>query len=287
MGRWIVAMMTNLEVNAMISGRGRIVTRSLAMSGWCLVALAAAPLCAELPSHRDTAVMVSPADEITILDPGTNSLGKPSPIVTGADGVRHVDIPPTVIVHNYYYTGDRDFRGPSFPGGPSVVVVSHPATGERQYLEVQMLPGSPRITYRKSYIDYNFGERRIRVRFKQPLHPFDRNAVTVAYGDGDEDDLEPSDSQPGHVSDWIHRTGVPDAVRYVATGTHNALDTTADRFRDAGELIVAPVVRLIDATPLGGLVSSAEERAQRSRDAGVRRAEQLARETEGSIPTLR
>jgi hypothetical protein len=247
------------------------------------------PATAAVVAGDEPAVLVPPVDEITVLDPGTNPEGKPRPIVfKGADGQQRVDIPPTVIVHNFYYTGERDFRGPILPGGPSIVVVTHPVTSERLYLDVQMLPGSPRIVYRRSHIDYQFATQRIRLRFHHPLRVHGRNVATVHYDDEDGSELlETAATAKGHLHDWVDRTGFPDAVHEVAQGTHDVLDTSADRIRDAGEIVVAPFVLIFESTPLSGLRSTAEDRATETRDAAVQRASREAGRAETSIPTLR
>jgi hypothetical protein len=239
-----------------------------------------------------TQPVVSPVDEITILDPGTDPEGKPSPLLyTGPGNQQQVDIPPTVIVHNYYYSGDRDFRGPVFTGGPSILVVNHPLSGERLYLPVQMLPGSPRITYRKQHIDYDFGEDRIRVRFLHPLKVCDRDTPTVSYLRGREfreTTMESAQAAGGHVRQWVDRTGIPHATHHVAAGAVGALDTSADRFRDVGRIAVGPAVRIAEATPAGRLlIASPEERAARVRDEAVQRAERVNRLDDLTIRTLR
>jgi hypothetical protein len=151
-----------------------------------------------------------------------------------------------------------------------------------------MLPGSPRIVYRRHYIDYDFGAQRIRLRFIHPLHVLHRRVVTVTYDDGNPELLKPGGNERGHISDWVHRTGLPHAVEHVAHGTHAALDGTADRIHDAGEMLVAPVVRVFDATPLGSALSgSAADRATRERDTAVSRAAGEARRRDLTIPTLR
>lgn len=108
---------------------------------------------------------VPPVDELEILDPQVDSTGKPRAIPE--DG--HIEIPPTLIVHRYYFTGDRQFQGPMFVGGPCVVVVHHPCTGELLYLPVQMLPGAPRICYTRNAITYDFGREEVKICFKPVL----------------------------------------------------------------------------------------------------------------------
>lgn len=259
--------------------------RSFAIVSFLAVLLSSAPLLA----GDDLFVPVSPSDELTILDPRTNAEGKPQPrMYTDATGERQVDIPPTVIVHNFYYSGDRDFRGPRLPGGPTILVVKHPVTSERQYLEVQMLPGSPRITYRKCYIDYNFGEASIRVRFINPVSLCDRHAATVHYDDGEREDLDPQANRHRQLRDWIHRTGVPDTIHQMATTTKGSLDSAADRFRTAGQVLTAPITGLMQSTPLGGLISDSDvDRAATARNAAVQRAADQLERRDLTIPTLR
>jgi len=122
---------------------------------------------------------VVPSLEIEILDPNVDSRGNPG-VIVGQDawGQTQVDIAPTILVHRYYYTGNRSFRGPDLPGGPSIIVVFHPRTGQKVYLPVQMLPGSPMVTYTAHSIEYDFGDRAVLVSFPYLGDP------TVVYRNG-------------------------------------------------------------------------------------------------------
>ncbi|MDX1970636.1 MAG: hypothetical protein SFV23_25930 [Planctomycetaceae bacterium] len=108
---------------------------------------------------------VSPTEEIEILDPQVDPEGKPRSVLT-ADG-RRIDIPQTVLVHKHFYTGDRDFQGPMLQGGPMLIAVTSPATGERIYVEVQLPPGAPRVYYRRDMIVYVFRDVRVVVDFEK------------------------------------------------------------------------------------------------------------------------
>lgn len=133
-----------------------------------------------LPSRSESVTArVSPVLEIELLDPNKDSRGNPA-IVTSTDlsGNTQVDIPPTLIVHRYYYTGDRSFRGPDFPGGPSIVIAQNPRDGQQVYLPVQMLPGSPIVHYSSHCIEYDFGNRAVIVIFPKIGDP------TVSYRNG-------------------------------------------------------------------------------------------------------
>lgn len=115
---------------------------------------------------------VIPSLEIEILDPNVDARGNPGVIVgQDASGQTQVDIAPTIMVHRYYYTGDRTFRGPDLPGGPSIIVVFHPKSGQKVYLPVQMLPGSPMVTYTAQSIEYDFGDCAVLVSFPRFGNP--------------------------------------------------------------------------------------------------------------------
>ena len=120
--------------------------------------------------RKDRAVTtVPPIDELEILDPRVDPEGKARALILpGTNGLPQVEVPPTVIVHRYYYTGDRDFQGPMLPGGPVIITVNSPATGERIYVEALLPPGAPRITYRRHRIVYEYRVQTITVSFGHP-----------------------------------------------------------------------------------------------------------------------
>ncbi len=115
---------------------------------------------------------VSPVLEIEVLDPNRDARGNPAVVLTtDAAGQPQIDIPPTLIVHRYYYSGDRSFRGPDLPGGPSIVIAQNPRDGQQVYLPVQMLPGSPIVRYTARRIEYDFGNRAVIVSFPKVGRP--------------------------------------------------------------------------------------------------------------------
>lgn len=122
---------------------------------------------------------VPPTDEIEILDPGQGSTHVP-PVITavGEDGIQRVDVPPAVLVHRYYPTGDRTFQAQFLPGGPTVVAVNHPKTLERVYVPVTMPPGAPRVTYAGRAIIYDYGPQSVTLKFG----PLGRPTVTYSQG---------------------------------------------------------------------------------------------------------
>lgn len=122
--------------------------------------------CRQVCSAGEPNAKVPPAQEIEILDPGVDPLGNPAvQLKESKAGDTEVDIPPAILVHKYYYSGDRSFQAQMLPGGPVVVVANHPKTGERCYIPVQMIPGAPRVHYTAKGIEYDYGTRGITVHF--------------------------------------------------------------------------------------------------------------------------
>jgi hypothetical protein len=196
-----------------------------------------------------------------------------------------VEIPPVALVHRYYYSGDRSFQGPMLPGGPSILVMNHPRTNERIYLDVMMLPGAPRVTYRRHSIEYDYGAQAMTITFG----PHGRPSVTYRNGVPLIVTARRATAHLGRsTSDMVQRTGIPSAGRQVAAGVKNVAETTADRVHDAGKAVVAPIVGAIKSTPLANvLTSSAEDRAAHIRDAAVQQAAAAAKDLDATLPTVR
>lgn len=134
---------------------------------WNFVSTVVCFACSMATSFADQpASNVPPTLEIEILDPNADPLSRPAvELEQGGDGNMIVNIPPTVLVHRYYFTGERSFQSQLLPGGPTMVVANHPKTGERVYIDVQMPPGAPRVTYTDHTIEYDFGDTGVSVCF--------------------------------------------------------------------------------------------------------------------------
>ncbi len=72
---------------------------------------------------------------------------------------------PTVILHTYYYNGDRVFQGPKFKGGPTIVQVTHPKSGCQVSARINMPTGAPLIEYEDDSIRYYFPDVHVELRF--------------------------------------------------------------------------------------------------------------------------
>jgi hypothetical protein len=245
-------------------------------------------------AHLPQSVPVPPTQEIEVLDPNVDPMGRPTvrvnPVI-GPDGVARVDIPPTVLVHRFYYTGDRSFQGPMLPGGPSIIVVNHPADGERLYLEVQMLPGAPRVIYTRHEIEYNYGVQSIILSFGAHGRP----KISYRQGVSLATQVRVAGAQVRQSTvRLVERTGAPAAARMVLQGTKNVAETGADHVHDIGKAVITPVVKIVQMIPgVKMLTSSVEDRVQHERDNLVQQATLLNQAQaevpnfEGSIPTNR
>lgn len=227
-------------------------------------------------SYGRITARVPAAMEIQILDPGRSPDGSPQVQLSENPGfATQVEIPPSIIVHRYYYTGDRTFRGPVFPGGPSIIVVNHPRTGERCYIEAAMLPGSPEIHYSQNRIEYDFGNRAVILTFPRWGGP----ALSVRNG-------RPITEKISHA---LHlekvrsaASGVQTAVKTVAAKTHTAVKGTGQLMGNVARPITLPMQNIARMMPGAAALTDpnlsakvAQEQALRQQQTQAARASQL------------
>lgn len=174
---------------------------------------------------RPASVPVPPSDEIEILDPGQGSTHVP-PAVTavGEDGVQRVDVPPAVLVHRYYPTGDRSFQAQFLPGGPTIVAVNHPKTLERVYIPVTMPPGAPRVTYAGKAIIYDYGPQSVTLAFGPCGKPTVRYSQGTAVSERVRELAEGAGERAAELAD---SAGIPSGLQRVRAGARNAFTNTA------------------------------------------------------------
>jgi len=257
--------------------------------GCCLVAFAVITqghqTCSGGPLTGKDTIAVSPADEIQIIMPGTSREMRPEAIVTG----QKVEIPPTILVHKYYYSGDRDFRAPPFPGGPTLVVVQSPETGQQLCLEVQMPAGSPRVFYRRHWIDYHFGKQVVRIQFCNPLHLHEQQQPVVKYLKATADLRQPAaDCSETAAGQWIEKTGLPSVAKGSAETAKSLADSAAGGIHTVSTAVLAPFRQVRDSTILSRFAkSNPEAEATRARDAAVEKSQRQSEQRSSAIPTLR
>lgn len=233
---------------------------------------------------------VSPTLEIEVLDPGVDPNGNPAVTLDDSDespGDLQVEIPPTVLVLKYYYTGNRTFQGPMLPGGPSILVINHPKTGERCYLSVQMLPGAPRVNYCERSVEFDYGENAIIVVFPffgSPTIKY-RNGTTWSHKVAHVLHLEQGKQHLVHCGQKIH-CGVV-RTKEVSAG----LLATA---KDATKVVTVPAQNIVRVLPLGNALSSGgisdrlvAKGKQAKHDHEIAKAERLAQTNEATRATNR
>lgn len=242
---------------------------------------------ASLSANNHGAAPVPPTLEIAVLDPNADPLGNPAVRTRpGLAGGLEVDIPQTVLVHRYYYSGDRSFQAQLLPGGPCIVVVHHPKNGERLYIPVQMIPGAPRVHYTHRAIDYDYGHQGIRIEFAlltgRPRVEY-RSGKTVRRVVE-----ETSATAKATATGVIERIGLGDLGRWTASKAKSLGGAAMDRVHDAGQTVAGPLQGVGQALPGASLLqSTSEDAAQRLRDADVRRAAEKALPRKIDIPTIR
>jgi hypothetical protein len=233
------------------------------------------------------AANVPPTLEIEVLDPNADPLGRPAIELHTVDGATYVDIPPAVLVHRYYYTGDRSFQAQLLPGGPCILVVNHPKTGERCYIEVQMLPGAPRVTYTDHSIQYDYGEHGITLHFGLFGHP------SVKYRSG-----LPWSKKVGQL---VHAEQVSAGVHKLGAGVKRGVDAGTESLKEAAidthsmfKSASLPVVNLLRMMPLGAAILDParheirdEKIALEQREHDYRQAMSEQRRQSLTIPTNR
>ena len=217
-----------------------------------------------LHPHRRTMPNVPPVDELQILDPRVDPEGKPrAQVQPGPNGLNQVVTAPTIIVHRYYYTGDRDFQGPMLQGGMTLLTANDPATGEQINVEALLPPGAPRITYRSNRIVYAYRDRSITLCFGHPgplgLGRIGKPAIVVTHHSAAlQAAAEHAKQKRIHHREWWTKAGIPAATAEVATSTKQLANNTAEAIHTVGSAATEPIKAVWRATPLSAITSSQE-----------------------------
>jgi hypothetical protein len=230
---------------------------------------------------------VPPTWEIEVLDPNADPLSRPAVELTRGENGMTVDIPPVVLVHRYYFTGERSFQAQLLPGGPTIVVANHPRTGERTYIDVQMPPGTPRVTYTDHAIEYDFGRTSVSVCFGLVGNP------SVKYRSG------PS------VADRVSKILHVDMLKENAQTTQQRLKQSAARSRtmaygaastvgEADGRVLDPAKGMLESLPFGKIVFDptrgdklVQKADEHKREKAIKRNEKQQRYDEMTRKTIR
>ena len=201
----------------------------------------------------DQNVKVPPGDELLIVDPNRDSRNLPTPdFVPDGRGNQRIEIPPTVIIHRYYYSGDREFQGPMLPGGTTVLVANHPRTGEQVSLHATLMPGAPRIRYCSTGITYNYGDRCITLDFGtlsscEPHIVYHRDDPVTAGV------KQKSNAARDTTRSFITATGLPQAAGEMKKRGQDSVLAAGQRINTAGTAVFGRALSFWDSTPAGSL----------------------------------
>jgi hypothetical protein len=213
-------------------------------------------------AHHHERLNIPPIDELEILDPQVDPEGKPRALVQmGNNGFPQVDIPAKVIVHRYYYSGDRDFQGPMLQGGPTMLAVNDPTTGEQVYAETQLPPGAPRIKYRQDRIVYDYRDRSIIVCFGKPgllgLGKIGKPSVTIVHHSAIvKNATKHAEQHRSYSSDLWSKTGISECTTSTVDSAKKLVENSTGAIKTVGTTALAPVKAVWQATPLSGLTTS-------------------------------
>lgn len=252
--------------------------------GLILVAVAlviAAPGCVSMSAEatgtrhvgdrlRPAAAPVPPTQEIEVLDPNVDPTGKPT-VVRNGPAVRpewpgpapsplptalpqqQVDVPPAVLVHKFYYTGDRTFQAQMLPGGPCIVSVNHPKTLERVYVPVTMPPGAPRVTYTGDSIRYDYGPQSVILSFGLCGNPKVKYTQSV---NATENARKKIEAERAEKQSWVQRTGIPQGLQRFKASTKSACGAVADGIHNFGQATVTVMTNAFQFVPGSQLLKS-------------------------------
>lgn len=216
---------------------------------------------------------VAGLNDLLVIEPGTSRNGVPAPTLVNDGDCTTVEIAPSLHIHRFFYSGDREFQGPIIQGGPTVVIASHPRTGMRVYTNVTLAPGAPLIAHSKHGIEYIYDGHRIAIWYGR-----DETDVTVKYHSGRgfrRNWMETRQAVVEHVGDHLGASQTVGAVKEtlvqggqaVHSGVQVLDSTTADlinRTKQLGSFIpgVVPLSSAGDNVP-GRQYQAEIERAQR------------------------
>jgi hypothetical protein len=268
-------------------GRGKLVIAAAlvaALTGCVTTATDATSVKTRRPgdAFRPAAAPVPPTQEIEILDPNVDPTGKPAVVRTGFPAVpspdspypvlplppsvpqQQIDVPPAVLVHKFYYTGDRTFQGPMMPGGPVIVSANHPKTMERTYVPVTLPPGAPRVTYTGDSIRYDYGPQSVTLVFGHCGNPRVKySQATNAH----ETTRKKAATTRTETRSWVERTGIPQGLHRFKESAKSTAGAVADRINDVGKVMADALSNAVQFIPGAQLFqSSPEEKAVREQE---------------------
>lgn len=225
---------------------------------------------------------VAGLDDLVIFHPNDHERGLPKVEFKQTEEGLKVDIAPTVHVHRYYYSGDREYQGPILQGGPTVIVANHPKSNERLYINVMLPSGTPVIAYDKDSITYIYPNYRVKVCFL----PFFKNKFTVKYlqGEGIARKVHEAGAHvSSEVKECVHNSKLANNLGTAARGTGQVMVSTVGVAASAANAGIQTVGKVVSVVPgVRPLQSAAENRPDEQYLDSISRAE--ARNTRNQTP---
>ncbi len=229
--------------------------------------------------------------DLVVIPPEAHERMLPAVELSGFDGITElaqVEIPETLHIHRYYYSGDKEIQGPILQGGPTMVVANHPYCGERVYLKTVLPSGAPKIAYTGNSITYVYPNQRVVIRFKR----LGKAKVSVNYlsGQGIVRTGQQATAKFRQITtESLHQSAVAQSVHESAAGV--------GQFAHGAGVAVGGVLAgvidggraLVDVVPgVVPLKSLADQKAERKRDAEIRHNQlELDRDEVPFVPTNR
>lgn len=223
-------------------------------------------------------------NELLVIDPAVQENGLPTAIVEGGK----VEIPPTLHVHPYYYSGDKEYQAQILNGGPTIIVANHPKSGEKLYIDAVLPAGAPVIAYSAHSITYVYQDRRVLIEFCL-LHK-DRAIVKYVSGKGIlREGHEHLEEVREDIKDHSRKSKLVTELHELGSDLGNVAKGSVGVASTAGAIVVErarAVTRILPGVP--ALKSIGKQAESRSALEEVRQAGRAQlRDVEETIPTVR
>ena len=210
--------------------------------------------------------------DLVVYDPGTHERGLPAPeFVPHADGLK-VEIAPTIHVHRYYYSGDKEIQGPILAGGQTVIVANHPKTGKRMYIDAVLPSGAPKIAYDKNSITYVYPDKRVSIVFPRMPWNCDEARIVNRNGQGVGRTVQNANQKVvAHVSDGLNSSELVQSGKEVTVETVDLLNGVKTSVGQAGAKGLDGIKTLSNMIPgVTNLKSLKEQQPQREYENTIR-----------------
>ena len=260
----------------------------LIWAGTALIAFSAAAI----PLRAVAAPPDAPGlHDLVVIPPDAHERKFPAVRLEGLGGMEDsatIQIPETLHVHRYYYSGDKEIQGPILHGGPTMIVANHPVCGERMYVRATLPAGAPRIAYTGRSITYVYPDRRVEVRF----HRFGKDKVSIHFVSGQGIARRTRQAarrvHEGTVEAWRH-SPLAQSLSDAAVAGGQTVQGAGTAAQDMMAGAIDGGRRLIGAIPgITPLQSLGEQSAEQRNAAAIRQQQRvLDREEVPFVPTNR